>query len=80
MNLIDKDKLLNYLYNIQDKKVDIAFEIANFKTENIIFAKHGKWLTTHLFGLWKCSNCGFNCEFNYYKYCPHCGAKMDWKG
>ena len=80
MNLIDKDKLLSYLYNIQDKKVDIALEIANFKTENIISVVHGQWLRTHLLSLWKCSNCGFNYEFNYYKYCPHCGAKLDLKG
>lgn len=50
--------------------------------------RHGKWIDKntpmHLhspWNRWKCSVCGecYECSDNF-KYCPHCGAKMDGEG
>ena len=40
--------------------------------------KHGLWIdTTAYCGEFTCSICKEMCVTNKYKYCPHCGAKMD---
>lgn len=50
---------------------------------NVVKAKHGKWIEHKILkeGFWECSSCGFVSEALgasiLYKYCPHCGARMD---
>ena len=45
---------------------------------------HGHWKEdTGGYGFWICSHCGFVSEASgadiLYRYCPHCGARMDGK-
>ena len=45
---------------------------------------HGHWKEdTGGYGFWLCSHCGFVSEASaadlLYRYCPHCGARMDGK-
>ena len=45
--------------------------------------KYGKWQfryadVTRRELIYECSECG--CQYPKYKYCPHCGARMDVKG
>ena len=45
---------------------------------NVAEVRHGKWIdTTAYCGEFTCSICKEMCVTNKYKYCPHCGAKMD---
>lgn len=48
-------------------------------TADVQEVKHGKWAIIHSREYLVCSNCTLACAFNgyVYKYCPHCGAKMD---
>lgn len=47
---------------------------------------YGEWMKNENFddGFWTCSACGFVSEASaapyLYKYCPHCGAKMQAEG
>lgn len=47
---------------------------------------YGEWLENESFddGFWTCSACGFVSEADaapyLYRYCPHCGAKMQTEG
>ena len=44
----------------------------------VVEVKHGYWIdTTAYCGEFTCSICKEMCVTNKYKYCPHCGAKMD---
>ena len=56
--------------------------------QNAVPVKHGKFIGTEYDGYadgnpvyyeWKCSECGcvFEEEEPTYRYCPHCGARMD---
>lgn len=48
--------------------------------------RHGRWGTYHITGYdglhptytVPCSVCAYEARFTY-RYCPHCGAKMDFK-
>ena len=56
---------------IRDAVIDI---VCDYPAAGVVEVKHGEW------GFdgagWSCSECD---EYgtNLYKYCPHCGAKMD---
>ena len=46
--------------------------------------RHGRWKEDPSgYGFWVCSHCGFVSEASgadiLYRYCPHCGARMDGK-
>lgn len=45
--------------------------------------RHGKWIKIHPQGIYECSECRQNVmtsDIECYRYCHHCGAKMDRKG
>ena len=47
-------------------------------SDDVVEVKHGYWIdTTAYCGEFTCSICKEMCVTNKYKYCPHCGAKMD---
>ena len=57
-------------------------------TADVAEVKHGKWVGTEFDGYadgnpvyyeWECSVCGciFEDDEPTYRYCPHCGAKME---
>lgn len=39
--------------------------------------KRGKWIGVDHDMYFKCSECGYMTEWQRYKYCPDCGARMD---
>ena len=57
---------------------DILEDIEDYLTVDVQEVKHGHWIdTTTYCGEFTCSICKEMCVTNKYKYCPHCGAKMD---
>ena len=91
MDLIDRNELLKHQHNIieWDGLIQAIFlpvvdveDIKNVPTVEAEPVKHGKWkeIVTHN-GCTSdydciCSNCNES-GVPHYKYCPHCGAKMD---
>lgn len=91
MDLIDRNELLEYQYhssewNDETQKFDSPVvdveDIKNAPTVEAEPVKHGEWkeIVTHN-GCTPdydciCSNCNES-GVPHYKYCPHCGAKMD---
>ena len=85
MRLIDadmalelKDKDMNLVYDL----TDLDQFLAGVPTAEAELVRHGKW--EECFEDWrqqisgnKCSLCGFIYFGDVFKYCPHCGAKMD---
>ena len=59
--------------------------IARTPTEDVEEIRHGRWISNELGGYkwaYYCSECGFVDGYPFndrHKYCPNCGAKMDWK-
>lgn len=52
--------------------------LENLPVADVAEVKHGYWIdTTAYCGEFTCSICKETCVTNKYKYCPHCGAKMD---
>lgn len=60
--------------------------LADMPAADVAPVVHGRWEPCFdenckcRWGFGKCSNCGqeyYAHAINYYKYCPHCGAKMD---
>ena len=54
-------------------------------TVDAVPVRHGHWKEdTGGYGFWLCSHCGFVSEASaadlLYRYCPHCGARMDEEG
>ena len=79
-----------------DERTKAKHMIADAPTVDAVPVRHGRWITHHekvallngeAFGGVYCSECGYKthnklhvilgCPF---KYCPHCGARMDGKG
>ena len=74
---IDSNKLIDFCNNHISKTID-ANDIARFPCVDVAEVKHGYWIdTTAYCGEFTCSICKEMCVTNKYKYCPHCGAKMD---
>lgn len=72
----------HFLYGIRS-----ATEIVeNAPTTDVVPVVYSEWLENENFddGFWTCSACGFVSEASaapyLYKYCPHCGAKMQAEG
>ena len=40
--------------------------------------KFTKGKTSRLYDEYNCGRCGFIVRYDIYKYCPHCGQKIDW--
>ena len=68
----------NFTENFEKKKAEM-FELWNKRIErtakviNPPETKHECWITD-----FKCSSCGGEYLEPWNKYCPHCGAKLDW--
>ena len=39
--------------------------------------KHGKWIGVDYDTYFECSECKHMTDWQLYKYCPYCGARMD---
>lgn len=50
-------------------------------TADVAEVKHGKWIEYQIPNIITCSECdwGTGVDEKSFKYCPHCGAKMDLK-
>lgn len=86
---IDVDKLIE-LMKKEDALVeyDEIEEYAEENTEDVVPVVHGKWIAQYisargLTDIFSCSNCNENTYLShkkvkcFFKYCPHCGAKME---
>ena len=63
--------------------IDMAITVVSgLPTVDAVPVVHGYWKEdTGGYGFWLCSHCGFVSEASaadlLYRYCPHCGARMD---
>lgn len=82
MRLIDADALKE-IYSGNGTFTEAHFRTAINEQPTIIVApvRRGKWIIKcrkgELFVKIFCSNCGFYCQDDTYRYCPDCGAKME---
>jgi len=63
---------------------ECGLRIKNAPTVDAVPVRYGHWKEdTGGYGFWICSHCGFVSEASaadlLYRYCPHCGARMDVK-
>lgn len=92
MRLIDVDALCDEIESVEysghDPEVErICSLIQKAKWIDAEPVKHGYWEEftrivipqpyNHYEQAWKCSECGYDEGFLEWKYCPHCGAKME---
>lgn len=56
-----------------------AAEITRCATADVVPEIHGSWRNSGVPGsmLYSCSRCGFDTGAYSFRYCPHCGARMD---
>lgn len=47
------------------------------ETADVYTVKRGKWEGVDYDTFFKCSECGHMTDWQRYKYCPYCGARMD---
>ena len=79
---IEREALLRKI-RWADTAEDCVISVNRMPLADVAPAVHGKWLDNERNGYgWAflCSNCGWVDGFPFndrYKYCPHCGAKMD---
>ena len=85
--MIDTDAayavLTDYYHHSTDTQHAALREaLGRVETVDAVPVKHGRWKEDSSgYGFWICSACGFVSEASaanmLYKFCPHCGAKMD---
>lgn len=51
--------------------------IADIPAADVQPVKRGKWEGVDYDTFFKCSECGHMTDWQRYKYCPYCGARMD---
>lgn len=65
---------------------DIGYMIRKQPAADVAPVKHGKWILYPSAHYFKCSECKYTVPYRKaallngdrgYRYCPHCGAKMD---
>lgn len=65
-------------YNVEVVTVE---HIKSLPTVEMVEAIHAKWTDAADYVTYKCSNClqysSWDIEGKPYRYCPHCGARMD---
>lgn len=68
-----------HLDNLAEGFLEADRVIRKIPAADVVEVKHGQWQTedTILGKCCVCSVCG-SCPTMEYKYCPYCGAKMDW--
>lgn len=57
---------------------DVISSIVNAPTADVVEVKEARWKGAGM-GDYYCSLCQETVSGNEFKYCPHCGAKMDGK-
>ena len=89
---IEREAFEHHLMNLRkflcaDKNsvLDVAYHVNKFPAADVAPVVHGRWVPTALYrdgviNTAYCSVCGFHLPlggWDYYRYCPECGAKMD---
>lgn len=54
--------------------VECEHPIDDFPAADVVEVRHGRW--NNGYEVQNCSECGYRGKRSY-KYCPHCGARMD---
>lgn len=86
--MTDRDKLTALLDELFKEGLTMTpGYMADYLMKNgVTVQKHGRWGEYETFPMaqslngYPCSNCGHHfgeMDISYFKYCPHCGAKMD---
>lgn len=52
-------------------------DILAVKAAEVQPVKHGKWIGVDYDTYFECSECKHMTDWQLYKYCPYCGARMD---
>ena len=89
MRLIDADALIDKYqseFSIDVFRYEILEDLNEAPTVEAVPVVHGHWINCMNYPL-RCSNCGIIVDSvngipwanKSFKYCPHCGAKMDGK-
>lgn len=83
MRMIDADALLDRIPNLYERR-EVSRWVDEAPTVDAVPVVHGRWKEDPSgYGFWICSACGFVSEASaanvLYKFCPHCGARMDGK-
>ena len=56
---------------------DVPNVLRNMKAADVQPVKRGRWEGVDYDTFFKCSECGHMTDWQRYKYCPYCGARMD---
>ena len=79
------DVLTDYYHHSTDTQHAALREaLGRVESVDAVPVVHGRWKEDPSgYGFWICSHCGFVSEASgadiLYRYCPHCGARMDGK-
>lgn len=82
MRLIDAHELIKNKFKNPISYAAFCNLVGRQPTVDAVPVVHGRWKRdTGGYGFWICSHCGFVSEasaaYLLYRYCPHCGARMD---
>lgn len=78
------NKFSKHTYSLSEMEMavdDYIDDLCNEAVQDVKEVKHGRWIIERdekykCFYTTYCSNCSYGAMVKY-KYCPHCGAKMD---
>lgn len=56
---------------------DVPNVLKNMPAADVQPVRYGKWEGVDHDTFFKCSECGHMTDWQRYKYCPYCGARMD---
>ncbi len=56
---------------------DVPNVLRNIPSAGVQPVKRGQWIGVDYDTFFKCSECGHMTDWQRYKYCPYCGARMD---
>lgn len=78
---IDREFALDVVKRTSGDYAAAFSEIAHAKAADVAPVEHGKWIFDGDWWDFVCTECnGRIGNIKKYKYCPHCGAKMDCGG
>lgn len=80
MQSTEPEYAFNFLNNAQNPSTewecieDMLDSMEVYEAEPV---KHGKWIGVDYDTYFECSECKHMTDWQLYKYCPYCGARMD---
>ena len=70
-----------------DKKAACCYNkalniLCNATAADVVPVVHGRWMNDgmgDMLAIWKCSLCGYRQQGAFMRYCPNCGARMNYE-